>query len=277
MQLAEFVTYLADRVKVAPVTIKTYMAAVRSLHVEQGFGDPFAGTTLPHRVFTGVKRVHGTGPRLIRLPITLAVLRRIIYQLQRASWLPHIDQLMIGAACSLAFFGFMRLRRTSWPPVWRCGHSTRTNEAPRGKLTNLQDRPVPARLLCVGWERQRLQRTPVRRPPDRSLSTSQRTYHGRRQPSLLQVQERRSPVASTSNVGGAAIAGKRRMPLRRGLQGTQLQEWSSDNGRRSRSARLADQDDGALGVRRVPDLHKDTANNIAERCLHTDETRLISE
>ena len=45
MQLAEFVTYLADRVKVAPVTIKTYMAAVRSLHVEQGFGDPFAGTT----------------------------------------------------------------------------------------------------------------------------------------------------------------------------------------------------------------------------------------
>ena len=108
MQLAEFVTYLADRDKVAPVTIKTYMAAVRSLHVEQGFGDPFAGITLPHRVFTGVKRVHGTGPRLIRLPITLAVLRRIIYQLQRASWLPHIDQLMIGAACSLAFFGFMR-------------------------------------------------------------------------------------------------------------------------------------------------------------------------
>ena len=107
MQLAEFVTYLADRVKVAPVTIKTYMAAVRSLHVEQGFGNPFAGTTLPHRVFTGVKRVHGTGPRLIRLPITLAVLRRIIYQLQRASWLPHTDQLMIGAACSLAFFGFM--------------------------------------------------------------------------------------------------------------------------------------------------------------------------
>ena len=169
------------------------------------------------------------------------------------------------------------MQRTSWPPVWRCGHSTRTNEAPRGKLTSLQDRPVPARLLRVGWERQRLQRTPVRRPPDRSLSTSQRTDHGRRQPSLLQVQERRSPVASTSNVGGAAVTGKRRMPLRRGLQGTQLQEWSSDNGRRGRSARLADQDDGALGVRRVPDLHKDTANNIAERCFHTDETRLISE
>ena len=74
MQLAEFVTYLADCVKVAPVTIETYMVAVRSSHVEQGFGDSFPRTTLPHRVFTGVKRVHGTGPRLIRLPITLAVL-----------------------------------------------------------------------------------------------------------------------------------------------------------------------------------------------------------
>ena len=108
MQLAEFVTYLVDRVKVPPVTIKTYMAAVRSLHVEQGIGDPLAGTTLPHHVFTGVKRVHSTGQRLIHLPITLAVLRRIIYKLQRASWLLHIDQLMVGAACSLAFFGFMR-------------------------------------------------------------------------------------------------------------------------------------------------------------------------
>ena len=31
--------------------------------------------------------------------------------------------------------------------------------------------------------------------------------------------------------------------------------------------------------RRVPDLpvHQDTTNNIAERCFHTDETRLISE
>ena len=70
MQLAEFVTFLVDHVKVAPIAINTYMVAVRSLHVEQGFGDSFPRTTQPHRVFTGVKRAHGTGPRLIRLPIT---------------------------------------------------------------------------------------------------------------------------------------------------------------------------------------------------------------
>jgi len=108
MQLAEFVTYLADPVGAAPVTVKTYMAAIRSLHIEQGYGDPFAGTSLPHRVYTGVKRVHGTGPRLIRMPVTLEVLRRIVYRLRRATWLHHTNQLMIGAACSLAFFAFLR-------------------------------------------------------------------------------------------------------------------------------------------------------------------------
>ena len=46
-QLAEFITYLADIARVAPVTIKTYLAAVRSLHVENGLVDPFVGTTLP--------------------------------------------------------------------------------------------------------------------------------------------------------------------------------------------------------------------------------------
>ena len=48
---------------------------------------------------------------------------------------------------------------------------------------------------------------------NRDLSTSQRTNHGRHQPPLLRVQERRSPVTSTSNVGGTAVAGKR--PSRR--------------------------------------------------------------
>ena len=46
----------------------------------------------------------------------------------------------------------------------------------------------------------------------RDLSTSQRTNHGQHQPSLLRAQEGRSPVTSTSNVGGTAAAGKRRMP-----------------------------------------------------------------
>ena len=84
------------------------MAAVRSLHIKRGFGDPFLGTSLPHRVYTGVKRSVGTAPRMLRRPITIAVLRRIIGCLQRARWLAHIDRLMTATACSLAFFGFLR-------------------------------------------------------------------------------------------------------------------------------------------------------------------------
>ena len=80
-QLAEFIAYPADVIKAAPTTIKTYMAAVRSLHTEHGHGNPFADTLLLHRVFTGVKRTVGTGPRMVRLPITVAVFHRIITRL----------------------------------------------------------------------------------------------------------------------------------------------------------------------------------------------------
>ena len=108
LQLAEFITYLADIARIAPATIKIYMAAVRSLHIECGHKDPFEGTTLPHRVFTGVKRIRGVTSYLVRLPITLTILHRLIAQVRRSSWLSRIEQLMIGTACSLCFFGFLR-------------------------------------------------------------------------------------------------------------------------------------------------------------------------
>ena len=53
------------------------------------------------------------------------------------------------------------------------------------------------------------------------------------------------------NVGGTAVAGKRRVPLLCGPQGAQHQELSSHNGRWSRNARLADQGDWTLGIWRV--------------------------
>ena len=46
LQLAGFITYLADIIKAAPAMIKVYMAAVSSLLLERGYGDPFVSTTL---------------------------------------------------------------------------------------------------------------------------------------------------------------------------------------------------------------------------------------
>ena len=57
--LVEFIVHLADIVRCAPVTIKSYLSAVRNFHVEQEAGNPFANTTLPDLVFREVKRSHG--------------------------------------------------------------------------------------------------------------------------------------------------------------------------------------------------------------------------
>ena len=106
--LAEFVTYLADVVHLTPTSIKTYLSAVRSLHIDRGWPDPLQAAPLTQRVLSGVKRIHGMHSRLNRLPITGTVLDRLVRSLQAASWLPIIDRHMLTAACTLAFHGFLR-------------------------------------------------------------------------------------------------------------------------------------------------------------------------
>lgn len=90
-------------------TIKSYMAGIRHLHIEEGLDDPFL-PTLPrlHYVLRGVKRSQGEGgdPSRVRLPITPPLLRQI-----KAAWeckSSDPDYVMLWAACCLAFFGFLR-------------------------------------------------------------------------------------------------------------------------------------------------------------------------
>ena len=107
-RLAEFVTYLADVIRVAPITIKTYLAAVKSLHIDHGWADPLDSAPLTQCVLADVKRVHGSQRRLQRLPITQPVLKSLLLKLDTISWLPPRDRLMLRAACTLAFHGFLR-------------------------------------------------------------------------------------------------------------------------------------------------------------------------
>ncbi len=90
-------------------TIKSYMAGIRHLHIEEGLADPLL-PTLPqlHYVLRGVKRSQGEGGDLSRehLPITPPLLRQI-----KAVWesqASDLDYTMLWAACCLAFFGFLR-------------------------------------------------------------------------------------------------------------------------------------------------------------------------
>ena len=106
--LAEFVAYLADVAKITPTSIKTYLSAVRSLHIDRGWPDPLQLAPLTQRVLAGVKRVHGLHPRRQRLPVSRLTLVRLIEHLRTAPWLLPTDKLMLTAACTLAFHGFLR-------------------------------------------------------------------------------------------------------------------------------------------------------------------------
>ena len=103
--LIEFCTFLAKSVK--QKTIKTYLAAVRHFHIRAGFDLDFSKFPRLQLVLKGIKRVQGDSIR-IRLPITTHHLR-LFYFLLCISTTTNHDSLMIWAAMTLAFFGFLRL------------------------------------------------------------------------------------------------------------------------------------------------------------------------
>lgn len=90
-------------------TIKSYLAAVRSLQVDYGFNSPF-DVSMPKldRVLKGVKVAQGKEGRAPqrKLPITPKILRQI-----RSQW-PGVGEdyvdTMLWAAALACFFGFMR-------------------------------------------------------------------------------------------------------------------------------------------------------------------------
>ena len=103
--LIYFAVFLAKTVN--PETIKVYLAAVRHMHLVNGYDLPIAKFQRLHCILRGIKRIKGASTRT-RLPITLDHLKlfhRILHS--RAS--PTHDEIMIWAAITTAFFGFLRI------------------------------------------------------------------------------------------------------------------------------------------------------------------------
>jgi len=106
--LCYFVAHLANS-SLKHCSIKSYLSAVRFLHIAEGFSDPFE----PHLnrlqyTLRGIKRIEAEngGENRERLPVGPNTLRCI-----RAVWDQESsdpDKIMLWAACCLGFFGFLR-------------------------------------------------------------------------------------------------------------------------------------------------------------------------
>ena len=113
-----FASYLARAVRHS--TIKLYLAAVRNLHISCGHGDPLQGRLLLKKVLRGILRFQGQS-RILRQPVTPRVLLSIRPFLQ--GWLGVKDflmvwaPLMVWAAFTLAFFGFLRCSEFTYQGV----------------------------------------------------------------------------------------------------------------------------------------------------------------
>ena len=109
-----FVTHLAQQ-GLTHATIKVYLSAVRNLHVKAGLHIEFAAQLTPRleMVLRGIKKDKSlTAPRP-RLPITIEIMRKIKETLSLSP--SDHDNIMMWAACALAFFGFLRCSEFTVP------------------------------------------------------------------------------------------------------------------------------------------------------------------
>ena len=114
--LCFFVSFLAKQ-GLKHQTIECYLSAIRHLQISNGLKDPFLGELMPKLdyVLRGIKKhqAEQSSDDRTRLPITPTLLSKMREVWEDAR--PGMDITMIWAACSLAFFGFLRLGELTVP------------------------------------------------------------------------------------------------------------------------------------------------------------------
>lgn len=98
--LLMYVSYLHNK-GLKSSTISVYLAAVRSLHIQEGLSDPLVGCLRLKRALKAV--INNSSPPSQKLPITCDILERI-----KSAMLNVFDHQMLWAAFTLAYFGLLR-------------------------------------------------------------------------------------------------------------------------------------------------------------------------
>ena len=113
-QVALFATHLSTSLRLP--TIRVYLAAVSFLHHVGGHRNPVSGNTILKLVLRGIQRKQTQSQcRTPRLPITPQILADPLKHLGCDSTIPSQDRLMLKAAMSLAFFGFLHVSELTVP------------------------------------------------------------------------------------------------------------------------------------------------------------------
>ena len=139
-----FVSYLAYRNLSYP-TIKVYLAGIRSLHVVSGHDVTFHNQLTPrlHQVLKGIRKEKASilPSRLCR-PITRDIMLKIKVTLLKS---PHsYHNIMMWAACRLAFFGFLRSSEFTIPT--QSGYDLEVHLSPKDVAVDNRAKP---RMLKV--------------------------------------------------------------------------------------------------------------------------------
>ena len=109
-----FVTHLAQQ-GLTHATIKVYLSAVRNLHVTAGLHKELSSQLTPRleMVMKGIKNDKALIAPRSRLPITIDIMS-MIRKILSLKPKDH-DNIMLWAACALAFFGFLRCSEFTVP------------------------------------------------------------------------------------------------------------------------------------------------------------------
>ena len=100
-QLLTFVAYL-NRRKLCHSTISVYLAAVRSLHISEGFPDPLKDCIRLHQALRGIGLVNAAPKQ--KQPLTYELMLCLYSYVSTSNY----DTYMIWAAMNLGYFGLLR-------------------------------------------------------------------------------------------------------------------------------------------------------------------------